>query len=159
MLKSILGKKVNSARDCIKGCRDTPCFTDCINSHWPGTTFEQLNSENLQAQSTPFEEDVHASTVLEQSDSITIDSAIAVETPSDTNNKEIVSALPQDALTKATNTMSVSNTNFYTVPLSDLPSLLEAPNISFTTGKICHFLFIVSLNNIFLCKFIQQSLV
>jgi hypothetical protein len=103
VLKPILGKKVNNARDCIEACRDTLCFTDCINIHWPGTTFEEQVNLEIDAS---YQEDI----------SITIDSS--------SDNKE--------SSTKET----TSNTSFLTVPL---PSLLDAPSISFTTGKFAFF--------------------
>ncbi|KAI8636641.1 hypothetical protein BD408DRAFT_81384 [Parasitella parasitica] len=35
-----LNNCVNTARNCIENCGNDTCFTECINVHWPGTTFE-----------------------------------------------------------------------------------------------------------------------
>lgn len=40
---------MNSARDCIESCSGNngdSCYTGCINVHWPGATFEDLDTEN-----------------------------------------------------------------------------------------------------------------
>jgi hypothetical protein len=114
VLKSILGKKVNNARDCIEGCRDIPCFTGCVNTHWPGATFEQVHDRS----DASYQETTSTTNAI----------------PLATNNKESMS------ITQL-NTNAISNTGFFTVPLSDIPSLLDVPSISFTTGKSASFNF------------------
>lgn len=45
----VKNEKVNSARDCIEACNDddsVDCFTGCVNTHWPGSTFEDAGNSN-----------------------------------------------------------------------------------------------------------------
>lgn len=51
---------MNSARDCIEGCSGVSgdsCYTGCINVHWPGATFEDLDNEDITQKPTPTSRD------------------------------------------------------------------------------------------------------
>lgn len=43
---------MNNARNCIEDCGNNTCFTECINVHWPGTTFEDDELEEAEAPNT-----------------------------------------------------------------------------------------------------------
>jgi hypothetical protein len=44
---------VNNARNCIEDCGNNTCFTECINFHWPGTTFEDDVVDELEEAEEP----------------------------------------------------------------------------------------------------------
>ncbi|KAI8075396.1 uncharacterized protein B0P05DRAFT_547351 [Gilbertella persicaria] len=39
---------VRDAHDCIIDCTNNDCFTNCINAHWPGATFEEAIEKEQQ---------------------------------------------------------------------------------------------------------------
>lgn len=44
---------MNNARNCIEDCGNNTCFTECINFHWPGTTFEDDVVDELEEAEEP----------------------------------------------------------------------------------------------------------
>ncbi|KAL7329149.1 beta-1,3-glucan linked protein [Mucor circinelloides] len=53
---------VNNARNCIEDCGNNTCFTECINVHWPGTTFEDDELEEAEEPKTSIRNEDDATT-------------------------------------------------------------------------------------------------
>jgi len=53
---------VNNARNCIEDCGNNTCFTECINVHWPGTTFEDDELEEAEEPKTSIRSEDDATT-------------------------------------------------------------------------------------------------
>lgn len=53
---------MNNARNCIEDCGNNTCFTECINVHWPGTTFEDDELEEAEEPKTSIRNEDDATT-------------------------------------------------------------------------------------------------
>lgn len=53
---------MNNARNCIEDCGNNTCFTECINVHWPGTTFEDDELEEAEEPKTSIRSEDDATT-------------------------------------------------------------------------------------------------
>lgn len=149
-----LVKKVNNARNCIEDCGNNTCFTECINFHWPGTTFEDGIADELEEA----EESTIRVTSIEKNDATTTAAtrATARATPTATTEVDFIGALIsaifnpsiQETTTAAASNLAlkteISDTASTTMlnsatplsPLSEIASMLNLSNPFLTTSKI-----------------------
>lgn len=147
---------MNNARNCIEDCGNNTCFTECINFHWPGTTFEDGIADELEEA----EESTIRVTSMEKNDATTAAAtratarATPTATPTATTEVDFIGALISAIFnpsiqettaasnlalkTEISDTASTMMPNSATPlsPLSEIASMLNLSNPFLTTSKI-----------------------
>lgn len=141
---------MNNARNCIEDCGNNTCFTECINVHWPGTTFEDDELEEAEAPNTSTQKENDTKTTPTAG---TRTNAVATATTTTevdfigalisaifnpSNAQETTPALKTEVSDTASVVMPTSDAGPL-LPLSEIASMLNITDPLLTTSK-CMFM-------------------